>query len=203
MNLTRCVNATTCLPRSPVVARVDKGCSANAFIDNAAYRQFLQSKFNITPIDMETAAVALVSLEFNTPFIAIRSLSDLAGGGSAQSNEAAIYSSLAAENCVTVAVKFISLLNYWFRCIIYLYFWTCCPPLTSPIVCMVIIHWIRKDASTWNTFVCYSSFKKFLLKCANLFVKFSETISKRDIMNRSLTKKTILFLYFALVKYNI
>ncbi|KAF3328737.1 bark storage protein A [Carex littledalei] len=111
-NLTRCVNATTCLPRSPVVARVDKGCSANAFVDNAAYRQFLQSKFNITPIDMETAAVALVSLEFGTPFIAIRSLSDLAGGGSAQSNEAAIFSSLAAENCVTVVVKFISLLNY-------------------------------------------------------------------------------------------
>ncbi|KAJ3701015.1 hypothetical protein LUZ61_004720 [Rhynchospora tenuis] len=111
-NLTRCVNATTCLPRSPIVARVDKGCSANIFVDNAAYQQFLNTKFNITPIDMETAAVGLVSLQLGTPFIAIRSLSDLAGGGSAKSNEAAIYSSLAAENAVTAVVNFISLLSY-------------------------------------------------------------------------------------------
>ncbi|KAJ4752529.1 5'-methylthioadenosine/S-adenosylhomocysteine nucleosidase [Rhynchospora pubera] len=110
-NLTRCVNATTCLPRSPIVARVDKGCSANVFVDNAAYRQFLNTKFNITPIDMETAAVGLVSLQLGTPFIAIRSLSDLAGGGSAQSNEASIYSSLAADNAVTAVVNFISLLS--------------------------------------------------------------------------------------------
>jgi nucleoside phosphorylase len=60
---------------------------------------------------METAAVGLVSLQFGTPFIAIRSLSDLAGGGSAQSNEASIFSSLAADNAVTVFVKFIELLN--------------------------------------------------------------------------------------------
>jgi nucleoside phosphorylase len=43
----------------------------------------LQSKINVTPIDMETAVVGLASLQFGTTFIAIRSLSDVAGGGSA------------------------------------------------------------------------------------------------------------------------
>ncbi|XP_058114267.1 bark storage protein B isoform X3 [Magnolia sinica] len=110
MTLEGCINATTCLPRAPVVVRVRKGSSANAFIDNAAYRQFLNSKFNITAIDMESAAVALVCRQQSTPFIAFRALSDLAGGGSAESNEASVFASLAAQNAVTVVAKFISLL---------------------------------------------------------------------------------------------
>lgn len=110
MNLTRCVNSTSCLKRSPVVKRVEGGCSANIFIDNAAYSQFLRSKFNVTPIDMESAAVALICLEQEVPFIAIRALSDLAGGGSSKSNEASIFGSLAAQNAVSVVTKFISLL---------------------------------------------------------------------------------------------
>eukprot|EP00262_Sarcandra_glabra_P018434 TRINITY_DN661_c0_g1_i10.p1 TRINITY_DN661_c0_g1~~TRINITY_DN661_c0_g1_i10.p1 ORF type:complete len:344 (+),score=60.35 TRINITY_DN661_c0_g1_i10:181-1212(+) len=109
VELQRCVNST-CLERKPMVVRVSRGCSANTFVDNAAYRQFLNSKFNVTPIDMESAAVALVCHQQRTPFIAFRSLSDLAGGGSSQSNEAAIFGSLAAQNAVTVVIKFISLL---------------------------------------------------------------------------------------------
>ncbi|KAL2500872.1 Phosphorylase superfamily protein [Forsythia ovata] len=108
MALERCVNST-CLPRPPKVIRVERGVSANVLVDNGAYRDFLNSKFNATPIDMESAGVALVCLQQRTPFIAIRALSDLAGGGSSLSNEASIFSSLAAQNAVNVVLRFITL----------------------------------------------------------------------------------------------
>ena len=60
---------------------------------------------------MESAAVALICLEQRTPFIAIRALSDLAGGGSADSNEADTFTSLAANNSVTVVLEFIKQLS--------------------------------------------------------------------------------------------
>ncbi|EEF48224.1 conserved hypothetical protein [Ricinus communis] len=109
LKLEGCVNST-CLPRTPVVVRVKKGVSANVFVDNSAYREFLNSKFNATPIDMESAAVALICQQQRTPFIAIRALSDLAGGGSAVSNEAGIFASLAAQNSVAALLRFIALL---------------------------------------------------------------------------------------------
>lgn len=109
LKLGSCVN-TTCLPRAPMVVRVKRGVSANVFVDNSAYRSYLNTKFNATPIDMESAAIALVCLQQKTPFVAIRSLSDLAGGGSALSNEAGIFSSLAAQNAVDAVVRFIAVL---------------------------------------------------------------------------------------------
>lgn len=110
LKLGGCVNAT-CLPRTPMVVRVQRGVSANVFVDNRAYREFLNAKFNATAIDMETAAVALVCHQQKMPFIAFRSLSDLAGGGSALSNEAAVFATLAAQNAVDVLLRFISLLS--------------------------------------------------------------------------------------------
>ncbi|CAJ2636775.1 unnamed protein product [Trifolium pratense] len=109
VELDSCVN-TTCLPRKPIVVRVKKGVSANVFVDNKAYRDFLNSKFDATPTDMESASVALVCFQHKIPFIAIRSLSDLAGGGSSSSNEISIFLSLASQNAFNVLVKFISLL---------------------------------------------------------------------------------------------
>ncbi|XP_028774007.1 bark storage protein B-like [Neltuma alba] len=109
VKLEGCVN-TTCLPRSPAVVRVKRGISSNVFVDNKAYREFLSSKFDATPIDMESAAVALICLQYKTPFIAIRALSDLAGGGSSLSNESSLFASLASQNAVIVLIKFISLL---------------------------------------------------------------------------------------------
>ncbi|KAI8565502.1 hypothetical protein RHMOL_Rhmol03G0263900 [Rhododendron molle] len=111
MNLTRCVNSTTCLPRTPIATRVERGVSASTFVDNRAYREFLFSKFNATAIDMESAAISLVCIQHQKPFVAIRALSDLAGGGSSVSNEAAIFASLAAQNAVDVVIKFIKLLS--------------------------------------------------------------------------------------------
>ncbi|CAL5444420.1 unnamed protein product [Camellia sinensis] len=110
MKLGRCVNST-CLPRTPIVTSVTRRISANVVVDNRSYREFLFSKFNATAINMESAAVALVSHQQKKPFIAIRALFDLAGGGSSVSNEAAIFASLAAQNAVDVLVQFITLLS--------------------------------------------------------------------------------------------
>lgn len=110
IKLEGCVNST-CLPRRPMVSRVERGISANVFVDNAAYRELVYTKFNATAIDMESAAIALVCLQERTPFLTIRALSDLAGGGSSISNEAAVFAPIAAHNAVAVLLKFISLLN--------------------------------------------------------------------------------------------
>ncbi|CAM0880536.1 unnamed protein product [Alopecurus aequalis] len=113
MELPACVNATTttCLPRAPRVTRVSRGCSGNVFVDNARYRQFLRAKFGCTPIEMESAAVALVAYQQGVPFLTIRSLSDLAGGGSALGNEASTFIGIAAQNAVDVMLKFVPLLR--------------------------------------------------------------------------------------------
>ncbi|XP_047057494.1 bark storage protein A-like [Lolium rigidum] len=112
MELPACVNGTTtCLPRPPRVVRVSRGCSGNVFLDNARYRQFLRTKFECTPIEMESAAVALVAYQQGVPFLTIRSLSDLAGGGSALGNEASTFISIAAQNAVDVMLKFVPLLK--------------------------------------------------------------------------------------------
>ncbi|KAI4332724.1 hypothetical protein L6164_017608 [Bauhinia variegata] len=110
MKLDACVN-TTCLPSNPVVATVKRGITASVFVDNSAYREFLYSKFNVTPVDMESAAVALVCLQQRKPVTTNRALSDLAGGGSDVSNEADKFASLASQNSVEVLWKFFSFLK--------------------------------------------------------------------------------------------
>nr|GMD44235.1 bark storage protein A-like [Ipomoea batatas] len=107
LELEGCINATTCLTHTPKVTRVERGTSASIYLDNAAYRSFIYDKFNVSPVEMESAAVALVCHQQKVPYIIIRALSDLAGGGSAESNEAATFINLAADNSVKVAVEFI------------------------------------------------------------------------------------------------
>ncbi|KAH6757640.1 hypothetical protein C2S51_038788 [Perilla frutescens var. frutescens] len=110
LELDKCINSTACLSISPKVTIVSKGASANIFLDNAAYRNFLYKKFKVSPIDMESAAVALVCHQQRVPFVIFRALSDLAGGGSTESNEAAAFAPLAANNSVAVVVEFIRIL---------------------------------------------------------------------------------------------
>ncbi|EOY29721.1 Phosphorylase superfamily protein isoform 2 [Theobroma cacao] len=111
LKLEGCLNSTTCLDEQPRVVTVQRGTSGSVFLDNAAYRSFIYSKFNVSPVDMESASVALICLQQRVPFIIIRALSDLAGGGSAESNEADIFTSLAANNAVTVVMEFIKQLS--------------------------------------------------------------------------------------------
>ncbi|KAM3735661.1 hypothetical protein ACB098_10G103700 [Castanea mollissima] len=57
-----CINSTTCLSTTPKVTRVHRGTSASIYVDNAAYRSFIYNKFNVSPVDMESASVALICL---------------------------------------------------------------------------------------------------------------------------------------------
>lgn len=111
MKLEGCLNSTTCLSTPPKVITVERGTSASIYLDNAAYRSFIYDKFNVSPVEMESAAVALICYQQRAPFIVIRALSDLAGGGTAEFNEAATFTSLAANNSVAVVVEFIKNLS--------------------------------------------------------------------------------------------
>ncbi|XP_068325654.1 bark storage protein A-like isoform X1 [Pyrus communis] len=112
LQLERCLNSTTCLPHIPKVSRVERGTSASIFLSNAAYRSFLFDKFNISPLDMESASVALVCLQQRVPFIVIRALSSSSSGsGSSDPNEAAKFISLASKNSVMAVVEFIRQLS--------------------------------------------------------------------------------------------
>jgi nucleoside phosphorylase len=111
LKLDACIDSDTCLTTTPKVVLVDRGTSSGFYLDNAAYRTFIYNKFNVSPVDMESASVALICLQQRIPFIAIRALSDLAGGGTAESNEADTFAPLAATNSVAVVIEFVKLLS--------------------------------------------------------------------------------------------
>ncbi|PIM97728.1 Adenosylhomocysteine nucleosidase [Handroanthus impetiginosus] len=107
--LEKCVNPTNCLATTPEVSRVPTGTSASIYVDNAAFGVFLNDKFNVGPVDMDSAAVALACHQQKKPFIIIKAISDLVGRGSVE--DANSFGSLAAKNSVTVTVEFVKLLQ--------------------------------------------------------------------------------------------
>ncbi|KAK7318964.1 hypothetical protein RJT34_03673 [Clitoria ternatea] len=111
VELSRCVNATTCLSVQPKVSLVPTGISHSLYLDNAAYTRFLFKKFRASPVDMESASVALVCLQQRVPFLIIRSLYELGGGGSTETDHPELYLSLASSNSVAVVVEFVKLLS--------------------------------------------------------------------------------------------
>lgn len=109
MALEDCINTTTCLSEPPKVTTVLRGTSASIYLDNAAYRNFIYAKFEVSPVDTESAAVALICYQQRVPFITFRALSDLAGGGDVATDvEAATFTALSANNTVKVVVEFIN-----------------------------------------------------------------------------------------------
>jgi adenosylhomocysteine nucleosidase len=80
--------------------------SGPTFVDNAAYREWSWRTFQAEALDMETAAVAVVAHEHQVPYIAFRSLSDLAGGESGD-NVMRTFGRLAAANSAAVVLEFL------------------------------------------------------------------------------------------------
>lgn len=108
VQLARCAG-TDCLAHDPRVVVGGNGVSGPTFVDNAAYREWVWATFQADALDMETAAVAVVAYENRVPFIAFRSLSDLAGGGPGQ-NEVRLFGRLAAENSAAVVIEYLKAL---------------------------------------------------------------------------------------------
>ncbi|CAH2078083.1 unnamed protein product [Thlaspi arvense] len=113
MELLQCVNATLCLPEKPKLVVGLKAATANIFVDNAAYRNFLYDTFGVSSSDMESSAVAMTCVSNGYPIIVIRGLSDIAG---AQTGDNAVrkFGSLAATNTARAVLEFIKKLppNY-------------------------------------------------------------------------------------------
>ena len=79
-------------------------------MDNADFREHVFEAFDARVLDMESAAVAQVAHANGVPFIAFRSLSDLAGGGEAE-NEMPVFLGLAAGNSAKVVRAFVAALD--------------------------------------------------------------------------------------------
>lgn len=107
--LKRCTGAGRCLTKAPRVVVGGNGVSGPAFVDNAALRGWAASAFQAKVLDMESAAVAQVALVNGTPFIAFRSLSDLAGGDPG-ANQAPVFFQLASDNSAAVVRAFVAAL---------------------------------------------------------------------------------------------
>ena len=82
------------------------GVSGQSFVDNAKFRTYVFDTFKARVLDMESAAVAHVAYTNGVPYIAFRSLSDLAGGGES-ANEIDVFLALASANAAKVVTAFL------------------------------------------------------------------------------------------------
>jgi adenosylhomocysteine nucleosidase len=106
--LKRCV-AAVCLRAAPKVVVGGNGVSGQSFVDNAKLRAWAFQAFDAKVLDMESAAVAQVAYANGAPFIAFRSLSDLAGGDPGQ-NQEHVFFQLASDNSAAVVRAFLKAL---------------------------------------------------------------------------------------------
>ncbi|MCY4404783.1 MAG: 5'-methylthioadenosine/S-adenosylhomocysteine nucleosidase [Rhodospirillaceae bacterium] len=101
VTLARCTAGDRCLEEAPKIVVGGSGVSGSAFIDNAAFRTWAFETFGARVLDMESAAVAHVAYANDVPFLAVRSLADLAGGGEG-ANQMEVFLGLAAGNAAAV-----------------------------------------------------------------------------------------------------
>uniref|UniRef100_A0A0D6R5S5 Nucleoside phosphorylase domain-containing protein n=1 Tax=Araucaria cunninghamii TaxID=56994 RepID=A0A0D6R5S5_ARACU len=106
LKLESCLNKTVCLPRPANMVFGQRASTANIFVDNSAYRDFLVRHFHVSSVDEESAAVVMTCLSNKVKVIVFRGLSDLAGS---QQGENAIhkFGPLAASNAVIATLEFI------------------------------------------------------------------------------------------------
>ena len=109
VTLKDCTGQHKCLTHKPKIVVGGQGVSGQAFVDNAAFREYAFKTFKASVLDMESAAVAHVAYANKTPFIAFRSLSDLAGGGKGE-NEMGTFLQLASDNSAMFVRAFIKAL---------------------------------------------------------------------------------------------
>jgi len=108
VELTRCTPEGVCLGTEPKVVVGGNGVSGSTFVDNARYRTWVWETFTAQALDMETAAVAHVAYVNEVPYLAFRSLSDLAGGGPGE-NEINTFLELASANSAALVMEFLTL----------------------------------------------------------------------------------------------
>jgi adenosylhomocysteine nucleosidase len=107
IDLAECADEKTCLSHKPKIIVGGNGVSSQAFVDNAKFREYVSATFHAKVLDMESAAVAHVAYANGVPFLVVRSLSDLAGGGNG-ANEIMTFLALASKNSAAVVKAILS-----------------------------------------------------------------------------------------------
>jgi len=97
-----------CVGTTPQVIVGGRGVSGTAFLANAQYRRYLFEQLHAETFEMETAALAHVAYANAIPYIAFRSLSDLAGADALNADAVALFASgLAETNEAAVTLAFL------------------------------------------------------------------------------------------------
>lgn len=109
VSLDHCNASGNCLHTQPRIVLGGAGVSGQAFVDHEAFRGYVFATFHAEALDMETAAIATVAFANGVPFIAVRSLSDLAGG-EADGNAMDIFFKVAAKNAALTVEKLVEAL---------------------------------------------------------------------------------------------
>jgi adenosylhomocysteine nucleosidase len=99
-----------CFRAQPKVVVGGQGISGPVFMDNKEFRTYAFAAFNAQVTDMETAAVAQVAYANQLPYIAFRSLSDLAGGDPGQ-NQAPAFYRISSDNAAAVVTRFVGAMD--------------------------------------------------------------------------------------------
>lgn len=107
VELANCGGNGKCLTHKPQLVVGGNGVSGQAFVDNKAFREYAFKTFQANVLDMETAATAQVAYSNGVPYLAFRSLSDLAGGGEGE-NEMGTFMNVAADNSAKVLLAFLA-----------------------------------------------------------------------------------------------
>ena len=103
------VDPKLCVRAQPELVVGGRGVSGSAFLADASYRSYLFEQLRAQSVDMETAALAHVARANGIPFIAFRSLSDLAGAEGFNADVGALFASgLAEANESAVTLAFLA-----------------------------------------------------------------------------------------------
>jgi adenosylhomocysteine nucleosidase len=98
----------SCVKTTPRVIVGGRGVSGTAFLANPQYRTYLFEQLQAQAFEMETAALAHVAYANAIPYIAFRSLSDLAGAEEFNADAVALFASgLAERNEAAVTLSFL------------------------------------------------------------------------------------------------
>ena len=97
-----------CVATQPKLVLGGRGVSAPVFLANPHYRAYLFETLQAQTFEMETAALAHVAFVNGIPYIAMRSLSDLAGAEAFNADVGALFASgLAEANEAAVTLAFL------------------------------------------------------------------------------------------------
>lgn len=102
------VDEALCVKEPPQLRVGGRGVSGPVFLADAGYRDYLFKHLQAQAFEMETAALAHVAAAHQVPYIAFRSLSDLAGAEGFNADVGALFTSgLAETNAAEVTLAFL------------------------------------------------------------------------------------------------